>query len=232
MHSYTIHNQSQNFSQFSTPHEIQDEIIRMYKSLPHSEQIDNSFDFSLSSQSIPSLLKMLNRISSFYQNKNALESLLIKSEAELRNQIKINNELTIDIANLKSQYLELKKSKSELNSLYQTIEKTNQNNLEELYTYKTENARLQNIIDKLKNKIKTGKAFKAVSVKYVEEEITENAKRCMNPLSKSANSLSDVKKEQRNLRYSFGCNKSENYFKENECAFLCNRHPIYEKGQH
>ena len=152
MHSYTIHNQSQNFSQFSTPHEIQDEIIRMYKSLPHSEQIDNSFDFSLSSQSIPSLLKMLNRISSFYQNKNALESLLIKSEAELRNQIKINNELTIDIANLKSQYLELKKSKSELNSLYQTIEKSNQSNLEELYTYKTENARLQNIIDKLKNK--------------------------------------------------------------------------------
>ena len=42
----------------------------------------------------------------------------------------------------------------------------------------------------------------------------------------------DNKKILRIFGITFTFNKSENYFKENECAFLCNRHPIYEKGQH
>ena len=181
---------------------------------------------------------MLTYISSFYKNK-----LLSKNETELRNQIRINNEINYEYSELKQKYKELKQSKSELNSLYQQIEKENENNIKTMYYYKKENEKLNQMITKLKNQIDKGKSFKTMAVKYVEEEIIDNSK-----MSKSLNLKHNVNNQRKvtfkenntNLRYSsdfkgndkimkqsFDFSKGcQNYFKENECIFV--HRPIHE----
>ena len=221
-----------------TPIEIQNQIISIFTSLPRSEVLSADVDLSLPSQSISSLMTMLTYISSFYKNK-----LLSKNETELRNQIRINNEINYEYSELKQKYKELKQSKSELNSLYQQIEKENENNIKTMYYYKKENEKLNQMITKLKNQIDKGKSFKTMAVKYVEEEIIDNSK-----ISKSVNLKQNVNNQRKvtfkenntNLRYSsdfkendkimkqsFDFSKGcQNYFKENECIFV--HRPIHE----
>ena len=222
------------------PIEIQNQIISIFTSLPRSEVLSADVDLSLPSQSISSLMTMLTYISSFYKNR-----LFSKNETELRNQIRINNEINYEYSELKQKYKELKQSKSELNSLYQQIEKENENNIKTMYYYKKENEKLTQMITKLKSQIDKGKSFKTMAVKYVEEEIIDNSK-----MSKSLNLKRNVNNQRKvtfkenntNLRYSsdfkgndkimkqsFDFSKGcQNYFKENECFFV--HRPIHENS--
>ena len=191
----------------SETEEIYSMINALYNMIPVGEREE-----SPKAQKAPSVIFMLSSIKAFVQNKLELEKLLIKSEAELRNMISVNNQLNLDLQKIKGKYYELKKTKNELSKYCTETEKLNEENAQKIFGLKKK-------IEQLNKQNQQLKMMKKITVNYVEENSMRR-----NPLSKSTaiESTKPAKRiETRNLKQSFNFSPSgsERYFKENELYF-------------